>query len=85
MSKGTKRNSARKNERLFRQAFPKPQAQKPQATRPAWLDMTDESIDLVYFTFGKADRTRMKREAALERLRLQVKAVLQQDQESQGA
>ena len=44
-----------------------------------WLDMTDAEIDCEYFHFGKTDRTRMKKQAAQERLRLQVQAVLTQE------
>jgi hypothetical protein len=73
MSKGSKRNSAKKNDRLFKQMFPDTRAQKSAfKVRPPYLDLTDEQIDRLYFTCGKADRTRMKKEAKQERDRLAV-------------
>lgn len=73
MSKGSKRNSAAKNDRLFAQMFKPAQTIVIKPTGlPMWLDMTDEQIDQHYFNFGKADRTRMKQQAVQERLRKEV-------------
>lgn len=56
---------------LFNELF-KPEPVKIEKVRPAHLDMTDEQIDREFFNFGKADRTRMKKEAKRERLRMEV-------------
>jgi hypothetical protein len=81
MSKGSKRKSAKYQARVFkaisnedRQSAPAPIVNK------AHLAMTDEQIDSTYWNMGKADMTRLKREAAKERLRLQVKAELEKEQ-----
>jgi len=41
--------------------------------------MTDEEIDAAYWRVGKADRTRMKKEAATERLRQEAMKVLENE------
>jgi hypothetical protein len=46
----------------------------------AYLTMTDAEIDKRYYTYGKADRTRLKKLAAVERNRLKVKLILEQEQ-----
>jgi hypothetical protein len=81
MSKGSKRKSAKYQARVYkaisnenRQPAPAP------IVNNAHLSMTDEQIDSAYWNMGKADRTRLKREAAKERLRLQVKAELEKEQ-----
>ena len=63
------RTSVRNQNTLYRELF-QPEKDKPvEAKRPAYLDMTDEQIDKVYWNFGKADKTRMKKQAAQERQR----------------
>lgn len=77
MSKGSKRRSYKTIQRDHRHVWgdleksvPKVELQKP------WLNMTDGEIDAQYWQIGKADRTRMKNEAAQQRLREKVKAAL---------
>jgi hypothetical protein len=53
--------------------------QKPASVRPAYLDMTDEEIDARFWNYGKADKTRMKKEAARERLRIRVQKELEKE------
>jgi hypothetical protein len=81
MSKGSKRNSSKKNNRLFKQMFPDTRQIKIIKVRPPYLDLTDEQIDRLYFTMGKADRTRMKKEARHERERLAVKHQLERERQ----
>ena len=80
MSKGSKRRSAKQIKRDFEHAFGdlKPAPQKISSAKP-WLTMTDKEIDQTYFHFGKADRTRMKKEAAKERLRIRVRQILAEE------
>lgn len=82
MSKGSKRHSAKHNERLFKALFPPTPRPQPIATRPAHLDMTPEQIDSIFWQTGAADRTRMKKEAAKERQREEVRRVLAQESET---
>ena len=49
-----------------------------------YLSMTDSEIDQAYMVCGKADRTRMKKAAAKERLRLQVQSILAQEHQAQA-
>ena len=70
------RRSVRNQNILFRELF-QPEKEKPvEAKRPAHLDMTDEQIDKAYWNFGKADKTRMKKQAAQERQRRLTKRAL---------
>jgi len=69
------RRSVRNQNILFNELF-RPAPVEIKKKRPAHLDMTDEQIDNEFFNFGKADRTRMKKEAARERLRMGVKCKL---------
>lgn len=84
MSKGSKRNSAQKNDRLFKQVFPDTRQQPVIKVRPPYLDFTDEQIDRLYFMCGKADRTRMKKEAKHERERLAVQHQLARERRALG-
>ena len=85
MSKGSKRHSAKKNDRLFKQVFPDTRytTQLPKV-RPAYLDLTNEQIDRLYFMCGKTDRTRMKKAAKHERERLAVKHQLERERQQAG-
>mgnify|MGYP000929533446 FL=1 len=79
MSKGSKRRSWRKAEQDFKHAFPRPKQPAPTPPQKPWLIMTDEEIDAAYWRVGKADRTRMKKEAATERLRQEAMKVLENE------
>ena len=79
MSKGSKRRSAKQIERDFQHVAPVVESQPPPVPEKPWLTMTDDEIDQEYFHFGRADRTRMKREAAQERLRVQVREALESE------
>ena len=46
----------------------------------AYLAMTDAQIDKHYHHYGKADKTRLKKLAAIERNRIKVKLILEQEQ-----
>lgn len=75
------RRSARNQNIMFNALFkpaPPPPAAPP--VRPRYLDMTDAEIDAAYSFVGKADRTRMKKAAAHERLRIEVKEKLSKDE-----
>ena len=65
------RRSVRNQNILFRELF-QPAKLAVEKARPAYLDMSDDQIDETYFFFGKSDRTRMKKEAARERLRSKI-------------
>lgn len=75
------RRSVRNQNILFRELFQPAPVITPKI-RPAHLDMTDAQIDQTYHHYGKSDRTRMKKEAATERLRIQVQAQLDQESPS---
>jgi hypothetical protein len=77
MSKGSKRRLHKTIQRDHQHVWgdlEKP-AQKTEPKKP-WLNMTDGEIDAQYWQIGKADRTRMKKETAQQRLRERVNAVL---------
>ena len=76
MSKGSKRRSWRQVNQDFNQAFPRPEQPAPTSPQKPWLTMTDEEIDAAYWRVGKADRTRMKKDAATERQRQEVRKIL---------
>jgi hypothetical protein len=81
MSKGSKRKSAKHQARVYKAISNEYRQPAPTPIKnTAHLTMTDEQIDSTYWNMGKADRTRLKREAAKERLRLQVKAELEKEQ-----
>lgn len=65
------RRSVRNQNIIFKEMF-QPEEVVVEKTRPAHLDMSDEQIDKTYFNFGKADKTRMKKEALRERLRNEI-------------
>ncbi len=73
------RRSPRNQEILFKQLFQPQQQAATERQRPAYLDMTDAEIDREYFNYGKADRTRMKKLAAQERLRQRARKVLRNE------
>ena len=79
MSKGSKRRSIKQIDRDFKYVFP---ALKPKIinipSKP-WLTMTPEQIDQSYFHLGKADRTRMKREARQQIERFAIQETLRND------
>lgn len=75
------RRSVRNQDRLFKDLF-KPESQTVEQTRSPHLDMTDEEIDRAYYLVGKADRTRMKKQAEQERLRKKVVLILQKELQS---
>jgi hypothetical protein len=81
MSKGSKRKSAKYQARVYKAISNENRQPAPAPIKNlAHLGMTDEQIDSAYWNMGKADRTRLKREAAKERLRLQVKTELEKEQ-----
>lgn len=63
---------------VFRDLEKKPKIKKK---RPRHLDMTDEEImrDEIFSRFAKATLTRMKKEAAQERLRKKVAAIMAEE------
>lgn len=69
------RTSPRNQDRLFRELF-QPEKIIIEPRRPAHLDMSDQEIDRAYWSTSKTSRGQMKREAAKERLRAQVRAHL---------
>lgn len=69
------RRSVRNQNILFKELF-QPAKVVVEKARRAYLDMSDAEIDETYFHLGKSDRTRMKKEAALERQRKSVESAL---------
>lgn len=70
------RRSHKNQGRIWRYMTP-PTAPKPEPTVLLdYLNLTDEEIDQKYTRLGKADRTRMKREAQRHRERAMVARVL---------
>jgi hypothetical protein len=61
----------------------KPSEPMPTVGPQPWLAMTDEEIDAKYYYFGRADLTRMKREAATERARKRVREIMAQELEDE--
>jgi len=82
MSKGSKRRGYRYQRNLYNYLFRPPPKPKVIPARHPWLDMTDDEIDKAYFHFGKASRTNMKKEAAVERQRLAVRKILSEENAS---
>ena len=80
MSKGSKRKSAKYQARIFKAISNEHRTSPPAPVKnTAYLSMSDAEIDSNYYHYGKADRTRMKREAARERLRLEVQNTLEKE------
>lgn len=82
MSKGSKRKGGKAVERDYKAAFP--QSKHPPTRIYTWahLTMSDEEIERTFWNCGKADRTRMKKQAANERLRISVAAILKEEKET---
>ena len=78
MSQGSKRRSAKQIGRDFKHVFQYEDnnVEVENCCKP-WLTMTNEEIDQNYWNIGKSDKCRMKKEAEQEKLRLQVRKILE--------